>query len=94
MGLLGSLKQAFTGGDLKGYPACPKAQHGYVLSTSDMVHFDLLDGEEECGGVEIRGDIGEPESWAVHVYGVDVTFPSLRRARAWLGKPELRFEPL
>ena len=94
MGLLGSLKQALTSRNFSEYPVCPEAQHSYVLSTSDMVHFDLLDGEEECGGVEMRGVIGvEQESWAVHVYGVDVTFPSLGKARAWLGKPELRFEP-
>ena len=94
MGLLSSIKQVLTGGGVNGYPACPAAQHGYVLTTSDMINFELLDGHEECGGVEMRGAIGvEPETWAVHVYGIDVTFPSLRKARAWLGKPDLRFEP-
>ena len=64
-----------------------------MLVTSDMVHFDLLDGDEDCGGIELKVDVGETEQWAVHVYGVDVVFPTLGKARAWLGKPQLKVEP-
>ncbi len=75
------------------YPALPQPQDRYVLVTSDMTHFDLLDGEEECGGVELRDNSEEdPTPWAVHVYGIDLAFPNLGKARAWLGKPEIRLE--
>ncbi len=74
-------------------PPLPPAQHGYVLVTSDMLAFDLLDGEDECGGLQLReGSDGEPTPWMVHVYGVDASFPSLGKARAWLGKPRIRME--
>lgn len=74
-------------------PPPPPARNGYVLVTSDMLAFDLLDGEEECGGLQLReGSDGDPEPWMVHVYGVDAVFSSLGKARAWLGKPRIRFE--
>ena len=58
-----------------------------------MVHFDLLDGNEECGGVELKNESGsDPNPWAVHVYGLDLEFTTLGKARKWLGKPPIRME--
>ena len=76
-------------------PPLPEPRFGYGLTTSDMLHFDLLDGEEECGGVELReGSEGDATPWMVHVYGIDVRFATLGKARSWLGKPKITMEPL
>ncbi len=77
-----------------GLPVLPTPRDRYILvSSGDMVHFDLLDGHEECGGVELKPESeGDPTPWAVHVYGMDVSFATLGKARSWLGKPPLQME--
>lgn len=94
MGLLGSLfRRPSSGGAGPHYPALPKPKDHYVLVTTDMIAFELLDGEEECGGVQLReGSEGDPTPWMVHVYGIDLLFPTFGKARAWLGKPPIRQE--
>lgn len=93
MRLMPFFKRLLPGPGLEGYPERPEPRAGYRLTTADMIHFDVLDGDEECGGIEMKGGVeGEPESWVLHVYGIDLVFPSLSQARAWLGKPELRLE--
>ncbi|MGI3904002.1 MAG: hypothetical protein ACRYGP_06620 [Janthinobacterium lividum] len=75
-------------------PVLPEPRDRYVLvSSGDMIHFDLLDGHEECGGVELKPKSEtDPKPWSVHVYGMDLTFATLGKARAWLGKPAIRME--
>ena len=89
MSIMKRLKGMIFGSTPMGYPTCPSPRVGYTLATSDMIHFDVLDGDEECGGIEMKGNVGEVEAWVVHVYGVDLICPSLGKARAWLGKPDL-----
>ncbi len=77
------------------YPPLPPPKIGYSLTTTDMVAFDLFDGDEDCGGVQLREDgVEDPTPWMVHVYGVDLNFSSFGKARAWLGKPPIKMEPL
>jgi hypothetical protein len=77
------------------YPPLPPPRRGYMLVTTDMVAFDILDGDEDCGGIQFREE-GEKDRtpWMVHVYGIDLNFPSFGKARAWLGKPPIKMENL